>query len=110
MALAFSAIPTGTVTVIQLAGRLNTATVAEFDRKFTASGATLVVLDFAELEYVSSAGLRSILSAFKRVKAAGGDLVVAAAKPAVVEAFDISGFRALIPMHPDRAAAVAALA
>jgi len=110
MALAFSAIPVGTVTVIQLAGRLDNATVAEFDRQFLATKATLVVLDLAALEYVSSAGLRSILSAFKRVKAAGGNLVVAAAQPAVVEVFDVSGFRALIPMHPDRAAAVVALA
>lgn len=110
MDLAFSTTPTGTVTVIQLAGHLNNATVTEFDRQFLASNATLVVLDLAKLEYISSAGLRSILSAFKRVKAAGGNLVIAAAQPAVVEVFDISGFRALIPMHSDRAAAVAALA
>jgi anti-sigma B factor antagonist len=68
-----------------------------------------IVLDLADLEYVSSAGLRSVLGALKRAGATGGKLALAAPIPSVLEVFEISGFNTLLAVHPDRASAVAAL-
>lgn len=59
------------------------------------AGADAVVLDLAGVEYVSSAGLRALLLAARRVKAQGGTLVVAALQPFVREVFEISRFTLL---------------
>ena len=56
------------------------------------------VFDFSELEYLSSAGLRSIISVSKKVKPAGGKVVICGLKGPVKEIFDIAGFSALLPV------------
>ncbi|MGH8048600.1 MAG: STAS domain-containing protein [Chthoniobacterales bacterium] len=99
----------GTVEIVELAGRLDQATAAEFDAQLAALVGNRVVLDLAKLEYVSSAGLRSVLGALKRAGATGGAMALAAPIPSVVEVFEISGFITLVKIYPDRAAAVAAL-
>ena len=99
----------GDVHVVELAGRLDSVTAAEFDKQIAALPGSRIVLDLAKLEYISSAGLRSVLGAVKRATAAGGKLVLAAPIASVVEVFEISGFITLVTVHPDRAGAVAAL-
>lgn len=95
----------GTVRVVALAGRLDNLTVAELDAKASEWAASPLVLDLARLDYVSSAGLRSILGLLKRADG----LALAAPQAAVLEVLEISGFRALAPVFPDRASAVASL-
>jgi anti-anti-sigma factor len=99
----------GSVQVIELAGRLDHSSAAEFDAAVAAAPGNRVVLDLSKLEYISSAGLRSVLGALKRLGANGGMLALAAPIPSVVEVFEISGFITLVKLYPDRAAAVAAL-
>ena len=98
------------VQVVELTGRLDNLTAAEFDKQVAELASERTVLDLANLQYISSAGLRSVLAAFKRATAAGGKLALAAPGPAIVEVFEISGFVTLIPVFQDRAAAVSALA
>jgi anti-anti-sigma factor len=107
--LQFSKTSEGKVSVLELDGRLDNLTAADFDKQVADLSGSRTVLDLAKLTYISSAGLRSVLSALKRSAAEGGKLVVAGPSPAVVEIFQISGFVTLIPVHPDRKAAVAAL-
>jgi anti-anti-sigma factor len=95
----------GAVRVVALAGRLDHLTVAELDAKAAEWAGQPLVLDLARLDYVSSAGLRSILGLLKRVRG----LALAAPQAAVLEVLEISGFRALAPVFPDRAGAVASL-
>ena len=98
-------------TVVEVGGRLDTSSAAEFDRKgqeLVAAGSKRIILDLAELEYVSSAGLRSVLTTAKSAQAAGGKLAIASMRGVTKEVFSISGFDSILPTYPDVAAALAA--
>lgn len=66
----------GTALTIHLSGELNTLTAPELtallDKEL--GGVTTLTLDFAECDYVSSAGLRVLLATFKRMKVAKGTM------------------------------------
>jgi anti-anti-sigma factor len=68
-----------------------------------------VVIDFSELDYISSAGLRVVLTTAKRVKAAGGEMTLSGVRDNVREVFDVSGFASIFGMHDSVDAAIAAL-
>ena len=108
-ALQFTSTTEGEIHIVEVAGRLDGSSTAEFDRQMAAVPGSRIVLDLAGLEYISSAGLRSVLGALKRAGANGGKLVVAALIPSVLEVFEISGFITLVAVYPDRASAVKAL-
>lgn len=87
--------------VVLVDGRMDTISAPEFDSKteeLLKHGEKSFVLDFGNLEYVSSAGLRSILVAAKKAKAAGGDLCCCNLQSMVKKVFDLSGFAAIIPV------------
>ena len=71
------------------------------------AGDKRLVVDLAGLEYISSAGLRSILASAKKLKAQGGDLAFCALSGIVAEVFAVSGFAKLLPVFATRAEAVA---
>ena len=101
------------VTILAFEGRLDTTGVATVDQAFAAAaatGATKFVWDFAKLNYISSAGLRSVLQAVKHTSARQGKFVVCSLSRNVHEVFDISGFKSLITIKSDRPSAVAAAA
>ena len=66
----------GTRLTVHLSGELNTLTAPELnavlDREL--GGMKELTLDFKECDYVSSAGLRVLLAAYKQMKASGGDV------------------------------------
>jgi anti-anti-sigma factor len=68
-----------------------------------------VVVDFAMLSYISSAGLRVLLLAARRSKATGIPLALGGMSKPVDEVFKISGFAKLFQIYPDRSHALAAL-
>jgi anti-anti-sigma factor len=89
------------VLVISLKGRLDAITSPVLEKDLTdlmAGGERFLVMDLGHLEYISSAGLRSILVAFKRFKEKEGKLVLVSLKSVVGEVFEISGFSAIIPI------------
>ena len=57
------------------------------------------VIDFAGLDYISSAGLRVILATTKKLKEKEGKLLLSSLKDIVKEVFEISGFTAIIPIY-----------
>ena len=69
----------GTNLTVHLSGELNTLTALELtallDKEL--GGVKELILDFAECDYVSSAGLRVLLATYKQMKAAGGDIKLA---------------------------------
>ncbi|HUU26501.1 MAG TPA: STAS domain-containing protein [archaeon] len=89
------------VAVIGLRGRLDASTSNDFQVRLLEiidRGEKLMALDFAQLDYISSAGLRAILIALKKIKSADGQLVLYALKNQIKEIFEISGFTSMIPI------------
>ncbi len=90
--------------MVAVKGRLDSASVERFTAQCSTlidAGSGNVVLDLSGLQYVSSAGLSSILGAAKRAQARSGRLAVAGLSGLVKEVFSISGFETVLPTFPD---------
>lgn len=102
----------GTVDVVRPSGRIDSATAGAFERAVAEAfdrGSRQMVLDFSQVDYVSSAGLRAALIVGKRMRAIpGGKLVLCELAPAVREVFEISGFVSIFAIRPSVDTAVAA--
>jgi len=88
----------GEVTVFRLDGRLDGTTANTLEHDYLAKleeGATRFAFDLGQLEYVSSAGLRVLLLAAKKTRAAGGRIALFRLNTSVKEVFEISGFRSI---------------
>ncbi len=83
----------GSVLTLLPKGRLDTVTAPALDGVLKASleGVTALILDLAELEYISSAGLRILLNAQRAMKKQG-KMTVRHVCPDVMEVFEITGF------------------
>lgn len=81
---------------ITVSGRVDTVTAPELEAGLKLDGAKLAVLDLAGVPYMSSAGLRLLLSAHKTMLAKGGELQIANLQPAVREVLDITGFSGIL--------------
>lgn len=93
-------------------GRIDSATGPAFEKDVLGqidSGERRLLLDFTELVYISSAGLRVVLLAAKRMKMAGGKLALCSLNPQIAEVFEISGFSRILDIHPSRDAALSTL-
>lgn len=79
---------------IELEGRLDTVTSATTENDILGRLAEIkhLTLDLEALEYVSSAGLRTVLSLQKAMDANGGDMVITHVREDVLEIFEITGF------------------
>lgn len=79
-------------TVVQLAGRLDTAAAPQAEREFApilADRPEILVLELARLEFISSAGLRLLFDARRAVLEHGGELVFSNPQPAIRKVFEI---------------------
>lgn len=83
----------GTELTITLEGRLDTTSAPELEAELKGclDGVESLVIDLKELAYISSAGLRVILSAQKRMNKQG-EMVVRQANDTVMEVFEVTGF------------------
>ena len=101
------------ILVVEATGRLDAVTAPAYVerlRKELGGGARRVVVDCAGVEYVSSAGLRAILTISKELAGKGGAEAFCGLREQVREVFRISGFLTIISVHDTRDAALAALA
>ncbi len=78
---------------IILEGRLDTTTAPQLEAelKESVSGVKELILDFTDLAYISSAGLRVLLSA-QKVMNRQGSMVICNVNEDVMEVFDVTGF------------------
>lgn len=90
----------GTELTLSVAGRIDTTTAPELEKaiKESLDGVTSLVLDFAGLEYISSAGLRVLLSAQKAMSAKGTMKVKNVAE-LVMEVFEVTGFSDILTIE-----------
>jgi anti-anti-sigma factor len=103
----------GDVSCVAPVGRLDFDAAPGFqeavERVLGGAGKTpaAVIIDGTGLEYVSSAGLRAFLLAARSAQRSGISFALCALQPAVREVFELSGFSRIIPVHADRASALA---
>jgi stage II sporulation protein AA (anti-sigma F factor antagonist) len=105
--------PHGRVLLVAASGRLDGSTSSAFAARLeplVARAEPRLVLDLSGVEFISSAGLRAVLSVFRKIRAAKGAFALCAVQPPVLEVLDMSGFMNLIQVHPERDGALAALA
>lgn len=83
----------GTTLTVALEGRLDTVTAPQLEGELRSSvnGITELIFDLAALDYVSSAGLRVLLSA-QKVMNRQGEMKIRNVKPEIMEIFDVTGF------------------
>lgn len=88
-------------TVMQIIGRLDTVTSPDLDRAvkpLIEIGAS-IIFDCAQLEYISSSGLRVVLSTHKQLAAVGGRFAVRNLNREVRSVFDLTGFSRLLTIE-----------
>ena len=94
--------------IVAIAGSLDSTTSPEAQKALDAvvAGAKHVLLDCSGLDYISSAGLRVLLGAAKKLRASGGTLGMFGLNQSVREVFEISGFSTILTVYPSEAEAV----
>lgn len=88
--------------VVSLSGRIDSTAAVEFEEKLIEiidTGVKTMVIDFLRIQFISSAGLRVLLLAAKKVKPYGGKIVLCNMSKDVREVFDISGFSSIFEIH-----------
>lgn len=90
----------GSALTISLEGRLDTTTAPEFEKllKGSLDGVSELTLDMEKLEYISSAGLRVLLSAQKRMNRQGEMLLIHVG-PAIMDIFEVTGFSEILTIR-----------
>mgnify|MGYP003576540656 CR=1 FL=1 len=92
---------TGDIVTLSLSGKLDTTTAKAFEQKILAhieSGDRRFIIDLAQLDYISSSGLRVLVSAAKRL-GNDGKIVLCSLKDPVREVFNIVGFLSVFPAY-----------
>ncbi len=100
------------IDVLKVSGRMDASTVTLFNeecQKLLEKSTGSILIDLEGLEYISSAGLRGILTMAKECKAGGHDLAFCSMRDMVAEMFKISGFISILKLYPSEEEAVAAM-
>jgi anti-anti-sigma factor len=97
------------VLVVVVKGRMDAVTAPTFEetlQDLIATGENGFLIDLSDLQYISSAGLRSFLVLAKKLKPQGGDLLFAGLQGPVDEVFKISGFYSIFKIFDSVEAAL----
>ena len=87
-------------TIVEIVGRLDTTTAPALDKTINSDieGTKNLVLDFKRLEYISSAGLRVLLGAQKKMQKIGS-MKVTNVREEVMEVFEMTGFADILTIE-----------
>jgi anti-sigma B factor antagonist len=90
----------GKVTLV-VSGKLSAATAEEFGAavETAISESPAIILDFKEVNYLASAGLRVLVSAQKRLKAGGGALTLINVGKTIMDVFEVTGLDEVLDIH-----------
>lgn len=83
---------------VALSGRLDTTTAPQLEEELVFDGVTELNLDFAELDYISSAGLRVLLAA-QKVMNKQGAMKILNVNSDIMEVFEITGFSDILTIE-----------
>jgi anti-anti-sigma factor len=99
----------GDVVILGLRGKLDSSTSVRLEEKLLAlidGGVKQLIVDFSQLDYISSSGLRVLLIAAKRLKSADRKIVLSSMKDQIKEVFDIAGFSSIFPIFHSQEEAI----
>ena len=87
----------GTTLSVSVTGHIDTVTAPQLEAELSLDAVEELVIDISGVAYVSSAGLRVFLSAYKTMARKGG-MTIVGAQPAVLEVFKITGFSSIFKL------------
>jgi anti-sigma B factor antagonist len=99
------------VCIISLYGRVDSLSSDEaeaFIEELIRKGEVLLVADLSQVDYMSSSGLRALLSSLRRVRQRHGDLSLAGLQDNLQQLLDLAGFASIFKIYPTTVEAVAA--
>lgn len=95
--------------IVAIAGNVDALTAGEVTEYLNGrinAETKQIILDLSQVDFMSSAGLRVILTALKACRQLGGDLYLAGAQPSVEKMLKVSGFTSILKTFPTVEAAV----
>ena len=99
------------VNIITPSGRIDSGAAPDFEKALQSllnAGRHQIVVELADVDYMSSAGLRALVSALKAAKKGGGDLVIARPSARVHEVIELAGLTSIFTVYDDVVEAVGA--
>jgi anti-sigma B factor antagonist len=99
----------GNSTIVTVTGSVDALTAADLSKVLTkqiAEGRANLVVDLIGVEFMSSAGLRTLLGAVKEARSSGGDLRITSTNPGIDKVLKMSGFHNIAKVFPSQAEAV----
>ena len=102
----------GDILVLTPEGRIDGSNSADFQSAVMEridEGSESILLDFAGISYISSAGLRAVLILAKKLNQVSGRFALCSMQKSVQSVFEVSGFVKIIDVHPGREEALAAM-
>lgn len=94
--------PLKQVDIVSVTGRVDSSNSGEFENALKGlheRGRHKLVLDFEQLEYISSSGLRTMVSALKAARNSGGDVVIVKANDRIRDTLSLVGFQSLFVQY-----------
>ena len=94
----------GDITILAPRSRIDASTTPELERvtlEHLTAGTSKLVIDFNQVDYISSAGLRVVLIAAKQLRKSSGILVLSGLSDVVLEVFEMSGLAKVLTITPD---------
>lgn len=101
----------GSLVIVSVTGRVDGFTAPDLEARLSeivARGDARVLLDCKGMEYISSAGLRSVLIGARKCQQNDGKLVICELQPDCESVMEVSGFMSIIECHKTRDDALAA--
>lgn len=95
---------TNDIVIIKLIGKLDSNTASQLESSLMPiidAGEKKIIVDGVQLDYISSAGLRVLLMAAKKLKAVEGKIVLSSLKDYIKEVFEIAGFNMIFSIYGD---------
>jgi anti-sigma B factor antagonist len=96
-------------TIVQVSGTVDALTAPELAKTLTnqvAAGHVNLVVDLTAVDFMSSAGLRTLLGAVKESRSSGGDLRIASTNPGIDKVLKMSGFHNIAKVFASQSEAV----
>lgn len=97
-------------TVLSINGRLDTSTAPELEHainKEIEQGNRKILLDFSQVSYISSGGLRVLLATAKKLKNLGDKFGICSLQPEVLKVFKLAGFTSIFSIYVSEGEALA---